>query len=215
MADEKKSLRAILKEARESLTPSFAAALSARVQSVFLRADFYREAQAIVLYSALGNEASTDTILSDALAAGRSAALAAARAIFYPRLDRARDALSLCKIEGRADLAPGAYGILEPETPAIDTASLPPCVVVVPGLGFTARGERIGRGGGHYDRLLAELPPHAITVGLAYSFQLLDHLPQSGWDRRLNFVVTESAIYPAPDAIWRESGIRAQGGIPR
>ena len=44
------------------------------------------------------------------------------------------------------------------------------------------------------------IAPHAIKVGLAYSFQLLDRLPQAGWDRRLNFVVTESAIYPAPDA---------------
>jgi 5-formyltetrahydrofolate cyclo-ligase len=210
VADEKKYLRAILKEARESMTASLAATLSARVQSAFLGADFYRQPQApaaIVLYSALANEVSTDTILDDAIAAGR--------AIFYPRLSRARRTLSLAKVESRSELAPGAYGILEPETPSIDTASLPPCVVVVPGVAFTVRGERMGRGGGHYDRLMAELPPHAITVGLAYSFQLLDHLPQSGWDRRLNFVVTESAIYSAPGAIWRESGIRSQGGIPR
>jgi 5-formyltetrahydrofolate cyclo-ligase len=210
VADERKYLRAILKETRESMPASLAAALSARVQSAFLGADFYRESHApaaIVLYAALAGEVSTDTILCDALAAGRT--------IFYPRLNRARHALSLCKVESRSELAPGAYGILEPETPSIDTAALPPCVVVAPGVAFTVRGERMGRGGGHYDRLLAELPPHAITVGLAYSFQLLDHIPQSGWDRRLSFVVTESAIYPAPDAIWRESGIRAQGGIPR
>jgi len=189
---------------------SLAGAFSARVQSIFLGADFYRRSHApaaIVLYSALAGEVSTDTILDDALAAGR--------AIFYPRLHRARDALSLCKVESRSDLAPGAYGILEPETPSIDTAALPRCVVVAPGVAFTVRGERMGRGGGHYDRLLAELPPHAITVGLAYSFQLLDRIPQSGWDRRLSFVVTESAIYRAPDPIWRESGIRSQGGIPR
>jgi 5-formyltetrahydrofolate cyclo-ligase len=210
VADEKKYLRAILKETRESLTPGIAGALSSRVQAVFLHSDFYRESRSVVLYSEFANEVSTDTILSDALAAGR--------AVFYPRLDRARNALSLCKVESRSDLAPGAYGILEPETPAIDTLSLPPSVVVVPGMAFTIRGERMGRGGGHYDRLLAELTelaPHAITVGLAYSFQLLDNVPQSGWDRRLNFVVTESAIYPAPDAIWRENGIRAQGGNPR
>jgi 5-formyltetrahydrofolate cyclo-ligase len=210
VADEKKYLRAIFKETRESMTARLAATLSARVQSAFLGADFYRQSQApaaIVLYSALAGEVSTDTILDDALAAGR--------AIFYPRLSRARRALSLCKVESRSDLAPGAYGILEPETPSIDTASLPPCMVVAPGVAFTVRGERMGRGGGHYDRLMAELPPHAITVGLAYSFQLLDHLPQSGGDRRLNFVVTESAIYSAPDAIRRESGIRSQGGIPR
>src|SRR5271170_6577384 len=205
VADEKKYLRAILKDTRESLTANFAKASSSRVQSAFLAADFYRPPQALVLYSSLGKEVSTDAILADALAAGR--------AVFFPRLDRGRKVLALCKVASRSDLAPGAYGILEPQTPAIDTASLPPCVVVVPGLAFTVRCERMGRGGGHYDRLLAELPQHAITVGLAYSFQLLDDIPQAGWDRRLNFVVTESAIYPAPDDVWRGVGlVRSEGG---
>jgi 5-formyltetrahydrofolate cyclo-ligase len=207
VADEKKYLRAILQDTRESLTASFAKASSSRVQSAFLHTDSYRASKAVVLYSALGREVSTDTILADALATGRE--------VFFPRLDRARNALSLCKVESRSDLAPGAYGILEPQTPAIDSSSLPPFLVLVPGVAFTMRGERMGRGGGHYDRLLAELPQHAITVGLAYSFQLLDDIPQAEWDRRLNFVVTETAIYPAPDEIWRESGIRAQGGYPR
>jgi 5-formyltetrahydrofolate cyclo-ligase len=207
VADEKKYLRAILKESRDSMTAKLAAALSARVQAAFLGADFYHNSRAIVLYSALGNEVSTDRILDDSIGAGR--------AIFYPRLDRASHTLALCKVESRSDLVPGAYGILEPETPSMDIASLPPCVVVVPGVAFTREGERIGRGGGHYDRMLAEFPAHAIRVGLAYSFQLLDRIAQSQWDQRLNFVVTESAIYPAPDAIWRESGVRSQGGIPR
>lgn len=207
MADEKKYFRAILKETRESLPASIVAGLSTRVQSTFLDAHFYRGSGAIVLYSAFKGEVSTDAIFDDALASGR--------AIFFPRVDRATDALRLCRVQSRSDLTPGAYGILEPEAPPIETASLPPCVVVVPGVAFTANGERIGRGEGHYDRMLAELPAHAITVGLAYSFQLLDRIPQSGWDRRLNFVVTESAIYPASDVTWRESGFRAQGGNPR
>ncbi len=210
MADEKKYLRAILKDTRDSMTAKLAAALSARVQAAFLGADFYRDSRAIVLYSALRNEVSTQQILDESLAAGR--------AIFYPRLDRASRTLALCKVESRSDLVPGAYGILEPEAPSVDFASIPPCVVVVPGVAFTREGERIGRGGGHYDRMLAELSKvaaHAIRVGLAYSFQLLDRVPQSEFDQRLNFVVTESAIYPAPDVIWRESGVRSQGGIPR
>jgi 5-formyltetrahydrofolate cyclo-ligase len=210
VADEKKYLRALLKETRESLTPDFAGASSARVQSAFLHTQFYRQSAAVVLYSALGREVSSDAIFADALASGRP--------VFYPRLDRTRNALALCRVHSRSELSPGAYGILEPETPAIDIASLPPSVVVVPGVAFSRSCERVGRGGGHYDRLLAELSevaPHAITVGLAYSFQLLDRVPQSEWDRRLNFVVTESAIYPAPESIGREGGIRAEGGIPR
>jgi 5-formyltetrahydrofolate cyclo-ligase len=112
-------------------------------------------------------------------------------------------------------LTPGAHGILEPKTSPVDLSSMPRCIIVVPGVAFTSRGARLGRGGGHYDRLLAELSPQAIKVGLAYSFQLLDDIPQSGWDQRLNFVVTESAIYPALEVARHDGGVRAQGGIPR
>jgi 5-formyltetrahydrofolate cyclo-ligase len=205
VADEKKYIRAILTETRASMTAKHAAALSACVQAAFLDSDEYRAARAVVLYCAFGNEVSTDRIFDAAIASGR--------AIFFPRV--AGDALSICEVKSRSDLRPGAYGILEPGTASIDAATLPPCVVAVPGVAFTRFGERIGRGGGHYDRMLAEIPPHAITVGLAYSFQLLDRVAQSEHDRRLNFVVTESAIYPAPALEWRESGLRSQGGIPR
>jgi 5-formyltetrahydrofolate cyclo-ligase len=206
VADEKTQLRAILKRARDSIAADLAAALAARIQASILGADFYRNAAALVLYSPIGNEVSTDAILGDALGSGRP--------VFYPRTVGQK--LSLLRVRNRAELAPGAFGILEPPSTAevIDPAALPDSLVLVPGVGFSPHGERLGRGGGHYDRLLAELSAQAISVGLAYSFQLLDHLPQSGWDRRLNFVVTECAIHPAPAA--RDSGaLRAQGGIPR
>ena len=209
MADEKKYFRAILKETRAAMTAKLAAELSARVQASFLDSDCYRDSRSLVLYSAFGNEVATGRIFDDALASGR--------ATFFPRVTG--NLISIWEVKSRSELAPGAYGILEPgtrsQTPSIDAALLPPCVVVVPGVAFTRAGERIGRGGGHYDRMLAELPPHAISVGLAYSFQLLDRIPQTEFDRRLNFVVTESALYPAPEVGRHESGLRLQGGIPR
>jgi 5-formyltetrahydrofolate cyclo-ligase len=61
-------------------------------------------------------------------------------------------------------------------------------------LAFGPQGQRLGRGGGHYDRFLAALPREAITVGLAYSFQLLDRIPQESFDRRLQIIITESAL---------------------
>ena len=209
VADEKKYLRTVLNRTRDSIAPGLAATLSARIQTSFLDADFYRSSPAatpLLLYSALANEVATDTILDDALASGR--------AVFFPRLDCTKNTLSIGRVQNRADLTPGAHGILEPKTSPFDFSSMPQCIIVVPGVAFTARGARLGRGGGHYDRLLSSFP-HAIKVGLAYSFQLLDYLPQSGSDQRLNFVVTESAIYSAPEAAWRDGGVRSQGGIPR
>lgn len=60
---------------------------------------------------------------------------------------------------------------------------------ICPGLAFTERGERLGFGGGWYDRFLAAAKQTARAYGVAYGFQMWPLLPQGSWDRRLNGVV--------------------------
>jgi 5-formyltetrahydrofolate cyclo-ligase len=56
---------------------------------------------------------------------------------------------------------------------------------------FDRRGNRLGRGGGWYDRVLCELGNHGIFVGLAYESQMVESLPVESWDRRVHFIITE------------------------
>ena len=106
------------------------------------------------------------------------------------------------RVRDRGELVRGAYGILEPPASAevLDSKTFAKILVCVPGVAFGLEGQRLGRGGGHYDRFIGQLGGEAITVGLAYSFQLLDRIPETGTDRRLNFIVTESAIHRACEA---------------
>jgi 5-formyltetrahydrofolate cyclo-ligase len=195
VADEKKNIRAIMIACRDALLRERAAALSDIVQEQVLASDFYREASAVVLYAALGNEVSTDRIAADALASS-------GRAVFYPRVETDKGEIVARRIGDRRELARGAYGILEPpqSAEALDGKHYAKIVVCVPGVAFGLEGQRLGRGGGHYDRFIGQLGGEAITVGLAYSFQLLDRIPESGLDRRLNLIVTESAIHRACEA---------------
>ena len=208
MADEKRLFRSIIAHSREDLSSSRAAALSELIQNHLLRWDRYRAASAILLYAAHRQEAATDAIFAAALASGK--------AVFYPRLNAGRDRLEVIRITDRSSLRVGAYGILEPD--GEETAApefLRQMLVCVPGVAFSSAGDRIGRGGGHYDRLLREISPPAISVGLAYSFQLLDELPCEAHDRRLDFVITESAIYPDGIDAPSPARISAEQGGPR
>lgn len=89
------------------------------------------------------------------------------------------------------DLEVGPFGILQP---ASDVDILVPEVLFVPVVGFTATGARLGQGGGHYDRWLAEHPP-VLAVGLAWDAQLCDALPTEPHDIALDAVVTPTRIY--------------------
>jgi len=196
VADEKKNLRAILSESRDALPKECSAAWSEIVQRRLIESEFYRTASAIVLYAAKGNEVSTDNIRAESLSAGR--------AVFYPRIETAAAAGTIVarRVRDLTELHRGAYGILEPPESAdtLEARSFRLIVVCVPGVAFGIDGQRLGRGGGYYDRFIGRLDDDAISVGLAYSFQLLDRIPETGLDRRLNFILTESAVHRACDA---------------
>jgi len=89
----------------------------------------------------------------------------------------------------------GQFGIREP---VFDPAHvIPPDefdLVLVPGAAFTKDGQRLGRGGGFYDRLLATPGFRARKIGICFDRQIVETMPIEPHDRRVDFVVTESGI---------------------
>ncbi len=73
-------------------------------------------------------------------------------------------------------------------------ASMNTKAIFLPGLAFTKQGQRLGRGGGYYDRLLEQLPHQTIKVGICYDVQVLSSLPKEPHDQPVQFVITEHAI---------------------
>ena len=88
-------------------------------------------------------------------------------------------------------LVPDPYGAMQPHGDAPDAQV---DVAIVPLLGFTAAGQRLGQGGGHYDRLLAAQPA-LVPIGLAWDCQLVDALPLEPHDRPLRAVITPTRFY--------------------
>ena len=114
----------------------------------------------------------------------------------YPRVVDGR--LDLFRVDSLHELAPGAFGVREPEARidnAIDPGTLD--LILVPGVAFTRSGERLGRGGGFYDRLLASLPAHTCKVGVCFDSQVQHELPVEMHDQRVDLIVTESGALPA------------------
>lgn len=88
-------------------------------------------------------------------------------------------------------LEPGPFGALQPSAEAEEVI---PGALFVPLVGFTAQGDRLGQGGGHYDHWLAG-HPQVVPIGLAWDCQLVDTLPRESHDRPLRAVVTTTRFY--------------------
>ncbi len=78
--------------------------------------------------------------------------------------------------------------------PEADVDPAWPDVVVVPGLAFTAAGERLGQGGGWYDRFLSQVRADCTTIGVCFAEQILDTLPLEDHDVTMDHVVTERGV---------------------
>ena len=74
-----------------------------------------------------------------------------------------------------------------------------PDVIIVPGTAFTVRGERIGQGGGWYDRFLPGRRADAVLIGVAFAPQIVGSIPTESHDVRLDMVVTDEAVHVAVD----------------
>lgn len=85
----------------------------------------------------------------------------------------------------------GPFGLMQP---AADAETLVPDILFVPLVGFTAQGARLGQGGGHYDRWLAD-HSGVPAIGLAWDVQLVEELPVEAHDHRLAAVVTPTRLY--------------------
>lgn len=139
-----------------------------------------QSAQTIVAYAALSDEVQTDTLLERLTSEGRT--------VLLPKVVD-DEHMEMRRYTGPHDLAIGAYGIREPIGTAITDLS-PIDVVIVPGMAFTASGERLGRGKGYYDRFLEQLPAKARKIGICFPFQLVGHIPTEPHDMRMDRVVS-------------------------
>ncbi len=90
------------------------------------------------------------------------------------------------------DLENGSFGIQQPKKTCPKIQFLGDIdAVVVPGVAFDKHNNRLGRGGGYYDRFLKALPSNILTIGLAFDFQVVDQLSQiEPHDVPVSFVVT-------------------------
>ena len=91
---------------------------------------------------------------------------------------------------GESDLEAGVWGLRQPRT---DAPVVVPEVLFMPLLGFTAAGDRLGQGGGYYDRFLAA-HPQTVAIGMAWDVQEVDELPTELHDMRLSAIVTPTRV---------------------
>ncbi len=168
---------------RLALSARFVAEKSGEIQRRFMDLKIYKDAHSVAIYSDFKGEVQTGLILKQGINDGK--------VILMPRLSRKNFSMSFFSILSEQNLGKNREGFKEPvfeqgqkfENSEID-------LVVVPGVAFDVKGQRVGLGKGYYDRALKEISRDKI-VAIAYEFQVLQEVPSCHHDVGVGWIVTE------------------------
>ena len=152
----------------------------------FLRSAVYCDSHTVMCYVSMQAEADTHDVIQAMLADGKM--------VCVPQVMDKHGMMRAVRIGSWDALkTEGPFGILEPDVG--QGSVIPPekiDLIIVPGVGFTPDGARLGMGGGYYDRFMAQ--SRAVRMGFALACQIKDFLPTDEWDMRMDYLVTKDGI---------------------
>ena len=172
---EKNQMRELLTQKRRLLTKEQILEQSALIISQLEQLPCFQSAKTVLLYYPMHNEVNLLPLIKK---------YKKEKTFLFPVVQR--KLMTACPYESNAKMHRGKYNIPEPTTPPyrgeID-------LILVPGVAFDLQGNRLGRGGGYYDRFIKSQPHTTTLVGVAYAFQLVDKVPANRHDQKMHHVI--------------------------
>jgi len=199
----KKRIRAELLRKRDSIPPELKAQKEAAIRQRLFTLEEFRKSVNIMMYVSFRSEVDTNRYLQDVITLGKK--------LILPSVDSKNRSLELYEVRNVSELMPGYMGILEPgikENGRVELNSID--LIIIPGAGFDLKGNRLGYGGGYYDRLLSGIGSRGSVVGeepipnpqsqtplflaLAFEEQIVEEVPSEPHDVKMDMIITDKRL---------------------
>ena len=179
-SEKKKSLRNLLLERRDNTSHDLLKIASKKIQKKLDKIFAFKNAKKIGVYYPIGSEIFTQDIIQELLSKGKE--------VFLPKV--MGEGMEFRKIVDFSSLEPGNFDIMEPKEECPVDNNLD--VILVPTVGISQIGVRLGYGYGFYDRFLAK--NKTVAISLTLEKQIIKNIPKSEHDIIMNWVVTEDKM---------------------
>ena len=187
------SIRRLKRNQRRELSAQVQQQHSQALCQHLIKQKYYRNSKHLACYLANDGEISPDALIEHAWFAGK--------AVYLPILSPLKNSLYFAPYKEGGELRLNRFNIPEPVCHPSDWRRASQLdLLLLPLVAFDEQGNRIGMGGGFYDRTLAYLQHRRywrkpVLAGLAHEIQKVEQLETQSWDIPLNYVVTEDTIY--------------------
>lgn len=194
MNGEKEKKEQIRKRIKELLNESPISVLEEKsklIQRYLFSVAEYKNSSFVMFYVSMKREVATLDAIKTALAKNKKVAV--------PLILKSKNIMTPCEIKNLTDLKPGPFGILQPSEEKIQPS---PCaqklgsidLIIVPGMAFDRKGNRVGKGKGFYDKFLKLIDATIPKIALAFSCQIVEQIPTTKNDIAVNKIITEDGV---------------------
>lgn len=191
ITEQKKSIRKLIMEKKNQLSSDYIFKSSREITKTLIGTSAFQTANTVMCYLSFGKEVDTEMIIAQCFKEGKT--------VLIPVILKKEDGTSYMEasqlIDPESDLAPGIMGILEPKSHTIRIRD-PKIIdlVIIPGLAFDEKGNRLGYGAGYYDYFLERIREDCNQIAITYSFQLLEKIPTQEHDKKIRNIITERGL---------------------
>lgn len=176
MDEQKKAIRKIINTRKKSLSQEWKNKISAQIFLKLEQLEIFKTSKLIMAYWSLSEEVSTHEFIQKWYKT---------KTILLPAV--MGNDIQLREFEGVEQMEAGeAFGIHEP-TKKFEVLKNSIDLIIVPGIAFDSKNNRLGRGGGYYDRFLPQT--QAFKLGVCFDFQMLEEVPVTANDVRMDKVI--------------------------
>ena len=187
ISNKKEELRKILSKNRQAIKKKIKNAFKVKLFNKLIEQLDLKKINIVASFISIKSEISTDELNKHIIKLNKT--------LCFPKIERENEELSFLSLNKGEQMSLGKYNIPEPGN--LNT-KLSPQLFFVPCLGFDLKGNRIGYGGGYYDKTFAYLKKKNFnfnTVGYAFDKQIVSEIPTDDFDYKLDYVLTEKQLY--------------------
>ena len=191
MSEDQQSIKAEVREAclcqRTSLGEKERQRKSQIIQQKLMDLPEFQRSQTVMLFLNFRDEVETTAMAE--------ATIAAKKRLVLPRCAAHNVLLPIEVRDLTQDIEPGTYGIREPKLSlgVVEPSEID--LIIVPGSGFDLQGNRLGYGGGYYDRFFMLLKPLTPKIALSFECQVIEQVPTDKHDAKMTMLITENKVY--------------------
>ena len=182
--EDKKILRNKVLSIRNSLDKIVKESMDQEIYNKLITSDLYKKSNNIFVYLSFGSEIETKNIINKAIEDKKK--------VYIPKIYKEDKSMKAIRLKSFNDLKENSMGILEPidDSNYINKKDID--LILVPGVVFDFNGNRIGYGGGYYDRYLKDIKEIRNKLVLAYDFQIIDSINPEYHDVVFDYIITNT-----------------------